>query len=73
MGDTEGLADEQLVEFIQTIQDELPGYGYRRVTHELLRYGRVVNHKRVARLTKAHKPSIKARRRFMKTVLPSST
>lgn len=36
---TNGLADAQLVELIQTIQDELPGYGYRRVTHELRRRG----------------------------------
>jgi len=29
---------------------EFPGYGYRRVTHELRRRGYVVNHKRVLRL-----------------------
>jgi putative transposase len=67
MDDTEGLADGQLVELIQTIQDELPGYGDRRVAHELLRYGHVVNHKRVARLTKAHNLSVTARRRFVRT------
>ena len=27
-----GLTDEHLVELINGIQDELPGYGYRRVT-----------------------------------------
>jgi putative transposase len=38
------LTDSELEELIGTIQDELPGYGYRRVTHELRRRGHVVNH-----------------------------
>jgi putative transposase len=67
IGDAGGLADDSLVELIQTIQDELPGYGYRRVTHELRRRGHVVNHKRVARLMKAHSLGIKPRRRFVRT------
>jgi putative transposase len=67
IGDAGGLADGQRVELIQTIQDELPGYGYRRVTHELRRRGHLVNHKRVARLLKAHSLGIKPRRRFMRT------
>jgi putative transposase len=67
IGDAGGLADGQLVELIQTIQDELPGYGYRRVTHELRRRGHIVNHKRVAHLMKAHSLSIKPRRRFVRT------
>jgi transposase InsO family protein len=67
MDDTDGLADDQLVELIQTIQDELPRYGYRRITHELRRRGHVVNHKRVVRLMKAHNLSIKPRRRFVRT------
>jgi len=61
------LTDAQLVELIQGIQDELPGYGYRRVAHELRRRGHVVNHKRVARLMKAHGLGIKPRRRFVRT------
>ena len=28
------LTDGELEELIGTVQDELPGYGYRRVTHE---------------------------------------
>lgn len=64
IGDTGGLADGHLVELIQAIQDELPGYGYRRVTHELRRRGHIVNHKRVARLVNA---GIKPRRHFVRT------
>ena len=33
----EGLDDQQIAELIGTIQDELPGYSYRRVTHVLRR------------------------------------
>lgn len=67
IGDAGDLADDHLVELIQTIQDEMAGYGYRRVTHELRRRGHVVNHKRVARLMKAHSLGIKPRRRFVRT------
>lgn len=62
-----GLTDERLVELIGNIQDELPGYGYRRVTHELRRRGHAVNHKRVARVMAAHGLGIKRRRRFVRT------
>ena len=62
-----GLEDGRLAELIGTIQDELPGYGYRRVTHELRRRGHVVNHMRVARVMKAERMGIKARRRFVRT------
>jgi putative transposase len=62
-----GLSDERVVELIGDIQDELPGYGYRRVTHELRRRGHGVNHKRVARLMGAHGLGIKPRRRFVRT------
>lgn len=63
----EGLRDVTLVEFIENIQAEVPGNGYRRVTHELRRRGHVVNHKRVARLMKGHNLGIKPRRRFVRT------
>lgn len=63
----ERLSDAQLMELIQTIQDELPGYGYRRVTHELRRRGHLVNHKRVARVMKANDLGIKPRRQFVRT------
>ena len=48
------LSDSQLVAIIEDIQDELPCYGYRRVTHELQRRGHLVNHKRVARVMRAN-------------------
>lgn len=41
-------ADAQLVTIIEAIQDGLPCYGYRRITHELQRRGHLVNHRRVA-------------------------
>lgn len=63
----ENLSDARLTELIGIIQDELPGYGYRRVTHELRRRGHVVNHKRVARVMKAQGMGIKPRRRFVRT------
>jgi putative transposase len=62
-----GLPDSRLVELIDEIQDDLSGYGYRRITRELGRRGHVVNHKRVARVMKANGQSIKPRRRFVQT------
>lgn len=64
---SEYLNDGCLIELIESIQDELPGYGYRRVTHELHRRGHVVNHKRVARVMRAQGLGIKPRRRFVRT------
>lgn len=64
---SECLNDGRLIELIENIQDELPGYGYRRVTHELRRRGHVVNHKRVARVMRARGLGIKPRRRFVRT------
>ncbi|MGJ7582851.1 IS3 family transposase [Variovorax sp. RHLX14] len=63
----EDLGDARLAELIASIQDEVPGYGYRRVTHELRRRGHVVNHKRVARVMRARGLGIKPRRRFVQT------
>jgi putative transposase len=61
------ITDGQLVELIGDIQDELAGYGYRRVTRELHRRGHCVNHKRVARVMKANGLGIKPRQRFVRT------
>ena len=36
---TTKLSDAELVTLIEDIQDELPCYGYRRVTHELAAAG----------------------------------
>lgn len=64
---TPGLPDERLVELIDDIQDEFPGYGYRRVTLELRRRGHLVNHKRVARVMKSAGKGVKPHRRFVRT------
>lgn len=64
---SQGMGDARLIELIESIQDELPGYGYRRVTHELRRRGHVVNHKRVARVMRAQGLGIKPRKRFVRT------
>lgn len=61
-----GLTDIRLVELIGDIQDELPGYGYRRVTRELNARGHVVNHKRVARIMKEQSLGIKPKKRYVK-------
>ena len=45
-------ADEKLREKIERIHDELPGYGYRRVTRELERRGIQFNEKRIRRVMK---------------------
>ena len=52
---------------IETIQDELPGYGYRRVTHKLGRCGHLINYKPVAGVIRAEGLGIKLRRRFVRT------
>jgi len=63
----EGLTDAELTSIIEDIQDELPCYGYRRVTHELRRHGFLINHKRVARVMQLAGLGIKPRRRFVRT------
>jgi len=47
--------DKPVLEQIRKIIREYPGYGYRRVTHELRRQGFIVNHKRVLRLMREAK------------------
>src|SRR5260370_4135879 len=43
-------ADAGLRQGIEAICQSFPGYGYRRVTHELRHRGETVNHKKVLRL-----------------------
>ena len=66
-GATPEVADGRLVELIGDIQDDFPGYGYRRITHELRRRGVTINHKRVSRVMKANGLGVKPRRRFVRT------
>ncbi len=61
------LSDAQLIDLIGHIQDELSGYGYRRVTRALQAQGYGVNHKRAARIMKQQGLGIKAKRRFART------
>ncbi len=60
---TEIADDKQVLELIEAIQDEFPGYGYRRITHALRTQGYVINHKRIARIMKEHRLSVRRRRR----------
>lgn len=64
---TPQIADGRLVELIGDIQDDFPGYGYRRVTIELGRRGFVVNHKRVTRVMRSNGLGVRPRRRFVRT------
>ncbi|WP_395318238.1 IS3 family transposase [Variovorax sp. UC74_104] len=65
---SECLNDGRLIELIESIQDELPDYGCRRVRRELRRRGHVVNHKRVAVVMRAQDLGTMPRRRFVRTV-----
>ncbi|MCO6364380.1 IS3 family transposase [Paracoccus sp. 08] len=61
------LTDGELTATIEDVQDELPCYGYRRVTHELRRRGFAINHKRVARVMRVAGLGIKPRKRSVRT------
>jgi putative transposase len=60
-------ADATLLDEIERIAREFPGYGYRRITHELRRRGTVVNHKRVARVMHEGQVAPVRVRRFVAT------
>jgi putative transposase len=59
--------DTSLVERIHAIAEELPGYGYRRITAQLQADGIGVNHKRVSRLMRRHGLQVKPHRRYVAT------
>jgi putative transposase len=60
--------DEQsLIDRIESIIEEFPGYGYRRVTRELHRRGVPVNHKKVLRIMKQQGLTRKPKRRWVRT------
>jgi putative transposase len=52
---------------IERIVLEYPGYGYRRVTHELRRQGWVINAKRVLRVMREETLLCQLQRRFVRT------
>jgi putative transposase len=60
-----GLEEAQLRDAIQKIAIENRHYGYRRVARELQKQGRVVNHKRVARLMREDNLLAIRKRRFV--------
>jgi len=52
---------------IESIIEEFPGYGYRRITRELHRQGVRVNHKKVLRIMRQRGLTRKPRRRWLRT------
>ena len=60
-GDRRKNEEEELVARIEAICTEFPRYGYRRVKTQLHHEGCKVNHKRVARIMRAHGLSVKPR------------
>jgi putative transposase len=59
--------DSTLRADIEAVLVQWPQYGYRRVTKELQRRGARVNHKRVARIMRAHALTRRRVRRFLGT------
>jgi putative transposase len=63
--ESQRMGEARLVEQIKIVCAEWPAYGYRRVTAELQGEGRVVNHKKVMRLMKESRLTVRPRRRFI--------
>lgn len=61
------ITDDELSRRIREVQQELPGYGYRRVTRELGQRGYQVNHKRVARVMRKDGLGIRPHHRYVAT------
>jgi transposase InsO family protein len=59
--------EADLIDRIEAICLEFPGYGYRRVTHQLKHEGWAVNHKRVLRLMRESDLLCRARRKKVRT------
>lgn len=59
--------DLELRNQIQEIALWMPGYGYRRITHELCRHGVRVNHKKVLRLMREDNLLCLRKRKFVRT------
>jgi putative transposase len=60
-------AETGLRDRIETICLEFPRYGYRRVTHQLRREAKVVNHKKVLRIMRESDLLCRVKRRWVKT------
>ena len=61
------VAEADLRTRIEAICLEFPGYGYRRVTHQLRREGRLVNHKKVLRIMRESDVLCRVKRRWVRT------
>jgi transposase InsO family protein len=61
------VSDTDLVDRIEAICLDFPGYGYRRVTMQLKRESILVNHKRVLRLMRGSDLLCRVKRRWIKT------
>jgi transposase InsO family protein len=59
--------DSELIARIESIIEEFPGYGYRRVTRELHRQDMPVNHKKILRIMRQRGLLRKTKRRWIKT------
>jgi len=59
--------EANLRDHIEAICLEFPRYGYRRVTHQLRREGKLVNHKRVLRTMRESDLLCRMKRRWVKT------
>lgn len=60
--------DQDLIAEIEAIIEEFSGYGYRRVTRELHRRGKPVNHKKVQRIMKERGLQKRPKRRWMRYI-----
>jgi putative transposase len=58
---------KQLIDRVEAIIEEFPGYGYRRVTRQLQREGLRINHKKVLRIMQNRGLTRKPKRRWVKT------
>ena len=64
---TEAKANTDIIDRIEAICINLPGYGYRRVTAQLRREGITVNHKKVLRLMRESDLLCQVKRRWTRT------
>lgn len=66
-GEEDLAAQANLRDRIEAICAEFPRYGYRRVTAQLKREGRIVNHKRVARIMREEALTVRSLKCFTVT------
>jgi len=59
--------DAEIIDRIEVICLEFPGYGYRRVTKQLQHEGKIINHKKVLRLMRKSDLLCRMKRRWTKT------